>query len=289
MSIGGSQPRPALQAALALGLLLLGACADSGAAAQKAPRGGAGADVEQEIGDLVRALTPLPATAPSGEGHAWFARRKQTLERLRAAGPEVGRAALQAFADEERPPAVRGGLLDVAAHAAPEETRTLLVELVTHYGADLGLRKEACLLLGETAPETALAVLEPILLEVPRSATYPPDDALLDAWIRAAQALGRDQGSVLAAIATDTLQSQEARHRAAKGLGEFESVIGRSALEHVLVESGGNNYLRRVAAQSLRATVPPAELCPRLEDVLAHEADQNFAQFLDDLVRKTCP
>jgi len=275
-----------------LALVLLAACAET-----DAPEGAAehGADaptigpIDRELGDLTRALTPLPPTATNGERHAWFARRKETLERLRQGGPALGRAALAAYLEGERPAMVRAGFLDVAAHAAPEDARAVLVELVTEYGADLGLRKEACRFLGETSPATAIEVLEPIVSTSQRSRTYPPDDQMIEAWLTATKLVGADPGPVLATIVTDSRQSQEARHKAAEALGEAPSAIGRAALEQVLVESGGNNYLRRKAAQSLRATLPAAELCAKLEEVLANEADQNFALFLDDMQRKSCP
>ncbi len=224
-----------------------------------------------------------------GERHAWHARRKETLERLRAAGEEIGRAALESFGqDEKRGHAVQSGLLDVAAHAAPEETRPILVELTTTYGADLGLRKNAVLLLGETAPELAVEILEPIIVATRRAVTYPPDEQMIEAWITASRKLGHDQGPTLARIVTDPNQSQEARHWAAKGLGEFESAIGLQALDRMIVESAGNNYLRRLCAQSLQKIMPREDFCARMEEIIQLEADQNFQLFLDSMLDKNC-
>jgi hypothetical protein len=275
--------------AVALVALLLAGCSESAEGARAEERRAPSASVEAELRDLVRAVTPPTAEVPAGERNAWFGRRKRALERMRALGPEVGRAALAAFEErDDAIPEVRAGLLDVAAHAAPEEARPVLISLVSEYGEDLGLRKKAAALLGATSPETALEVLGPILETPLANRTDPPADELLEAWLVAARAVGRDPVPLLARVLTDLAQPSAARTRAARALGETADPVGRQALESALVESTGDHYLRRIAAQSLARTVPAAELCPRLEEVLSREADPAFQAFLSSMIQNTC-
>lgn len=244
-------------------------------------------EVRRRILDLITALTPLPATTSAGEQNAWFPRRKETLEQLRAAGPEVGREALRVYLEsDQRIEEVRGGLLDVAAHGVPEETRKILVDLIEQFGPPLGLRTEACMILARTSPETACSVLAAILREERPRVTYPPQERMLNAWDHAARSLGIDRAELLCDLATDLRKDPDARTKAAKFLGEFESPVGRQALEVLLVESTGNHYLRRIAAQSLQKTIPAPELVAMLQEVLAKESDPNFAQFLASMIER---
>ncbi|MEX1024277.1 MAG: hypothetical protein WD226_04290, partial [Planctomycetota bacterium] len=119
-------PRPAALAGLALALVAsacsndpapagAGSRADTGPAV--AAHGASDADVARAIRDLVTAVTPLPAEAPVGVQSDWFPNRRATLQRLRAAGPVIGRAALAEYHERDRDlDDIRAGLLDVAAH-----------------------------------------------------------------------------------------------------------------------------------------------------------------------------
>ena len=57
------------------------------------------------------------------------------------------------------------------------------------------------------------------------------------------------------------------RHPAAKALGDHPSPRGVAALETAIVESTGNNYLRRMAAQSLVKCLEREELCAHVRDI----------------------
>jgi HEAT repeat protein len=282
-------PRLLAPTALLLAGLLAG-CADpeseAGAVSAREP---SASSVESDVLDLVAAVTKLSATVPAGEQHAWYGRRRDTLERLRAASHAHGLEALREYharADSLRE--IRIGLLDVAAHAAPEETRPVLVDLVREFGDDLAVRTEAAVLLGKTSPEKAIEVLEPILRRELTGRTYPAEYHLLDGWNAAALELDLDRIPLLCLIATDLPRDMEVRHYAIKLLGTIESSQGRQALEQLLVESSGNHMLRRYAAQSLRDSLPPEELCPILRRVLDREADPNFQIFVDNMILENC-
>ena len=267
----------------------LSGCSPAASATEESTAGPAEREVQRGIRDLITAVTPFAPTVSVGERNAWYDRRRKTLERLRVAGLEHGREALRVFHERrDSLPEIRVGLLDIAAHAAPDETRPLLVLLVTTFGENLHLRTKAAQFLGETSPQAALQVIEPMLRGDRPRATHPPEEKLLDAWNTAAGATGEDRAPLLCEIATDVTRPEAVRHLAARLLGEFPSNQGRQALEGILVESSGNSYIRRLAAQSLERTVPAAELCPLLQRVFENEADVNIQIFLDDMIRTTC-
>ena len=277
----------------ALSALGLGGCSpDASATSPGASNGDPGStgttQAQRDVLDLIVAVTPAAPTLPPVEKNAWYGRRQETLRRLRAGGPEVGREALRMYAvRSDSIPEIRAGLLDVAAHAAPEDTSPVLVELVTVYGEDLFLRTQAALFLGRTSPTTALEVLGPILSGEERG-TYPPDDRLLEAWNTAAVALDTDRAPLLCDLATDLKLDQSVRHQATKLLGEVPGAQSRQALELLLVDSSGNQYIRRMAAQSLQNSLTAEDLCPLLRRVVEREADPNFQIFLDSMIQQSC-
>jgi len=249
----------------------------------------ASAEVEREILDLVVAVTPLAATAAPGQRNAWFGRRSDTLDRLRASSREHGLEALRVYAGKhDAVEQVRMGLLDVAAHAAPEETLPVLVQLVTEYGDDMAVRTKAAEVLPAASPEVTLEILEPILRHQRAGRTYPSEEILLRAWNQAMQELERERVELLCLVATDLSRDMDVRHLSIKLLGEIESAQGRQALEQLLVESSGNHMLRRYAAQSLRDSVPADQICPVLTRVRDNESDPSFQIFLDDMVQRLC-
>ncbi|MEX1024276.1 MAG: HEAT repeat domain-containing protein, partial [Planctomycetota bacterium] len=174
----------------------------------------------------------------------------------------------------------------------PDETVEHLVELITSYGPSLKLRRTATELIGAVAPERALEVLTPILSTSDRARTYPPDDIMLAAWLVAADARDVDRVPLLTDIALDFRQSQEVRHLATEALGDLHAnedvAAARDALRTLLVESSGNNYLRRKAAQALRSMLTTEELCSILETTLEREADPSFGLFLSDMIENSC-
>jgi hypothetical protein len=244
---------------------------------------------EREVRDLVTALTPPAATALPVEKSEFYLNRKRMLERLRGASRAHGEAAL-ALLREERPtlPEVRSGLLDVAAHTAPEATVEILVNLTTVFGDDLYVRKNAAVLLGECMPLRAIEVLEPILRERADDRTYPPEDALLDAWLAANEKLELDPVPLLVLVATDLKRSMDVRHRATKALARYPSDMGRQALENVLVESSGNGYIRRLALQALRESLPQEAFCELARRTQERESDPEFVLFIQDHLDSRC-
>lgn len=245
--------------------------------------------VAREIQDLIVALTPPPASSVPVVKSEAFRTRKQTLERLRKASEAHGIEALRVYRDEPPElPEIRAGLLDIAAHTAPAASEELLVQLVTTFGEDLAVRRAATEVLGECLPERAIAVLEPLLRERYDDRTYPPEEKLLDAWILASERLQRDPVPLLCLVATDLQRPQEVRHLATRALGRHPSVQGRQALETLLVESSGNGYIRTLALQSLRETLPKEEFCALAQRVQANEADLQFVQVLQSAIDGSC-
>jgi hypothetical protein len=289
-SLASTGPPRALLPLLLL-LFGLGACSPD-ASATSGAASGEDADLTQaqrDILDLIIAVTPPSPVDPPGEKSDWFGRRKDLLDRLRAGGPEVGREALRMYhVRSDSIPEIRSGLLEIAAFAAPEETRPVLVELVSTYGDELYVRTQAADFLASTSPETAVEVLGPILSGETRG-TFPPEDQLLEAWNSAAQSTGADRIPLLCDIATDLKRDQSVRHLATKLLGGLPGEQSRQALELLLVESSGNQYIRRIAAQSLRSILSAEDLCALLRPVIAREADPNFQIFLDTMVQQSCP
>ena len=71
-------------------------------------------------------------------------------------------------------------------------------------------------------------------------------------------------------------------------LARFPDPLGRSALETAMIESSGNGYLRRKAAQAIRDSVPREEACELFRYVLEREADINFAIFMRNMIDLNC-
>lgn len=239
---------------------------------------------------LVDALDPPPADATSDKKNAYYLRREEVLEEMSTAGPELGAMALQLFDERaDAKPAIRKGLLEVAAKNLGAEIVPRLEEIFGEYGWDLGERGLACKLLAEVAPERAVELLEPLILEARPRQTLPPGEEMITAWSDACVALDRDRTDVLLRISTDIYQEDRNRTVAVELLGTIDGPRPRQALETVLVESTGNGYVRRKAAQALRDRLPEEEACAIFERVIALEADINFQRFLADLIERNCP
>jgi len=277
--------RPSSAAPL-LVLLLLGACL--GACDRTNASGGA-ADPAREIHDLVTALTPPAATALPVEKSEFFATRKRTLERLRGSSEANGLEALRVLREEHLAlPEVRAGLLDVAAHTAPKATVDLLAKLVVTFGEADHVRSEATRLLGECDPVRAIEILEPILRDQYDGRTYPPEDRMLAAWLAANERLSLDPVPLLTLVATDLKRPMEARHLATRELGRFPSDQGRQALQNILVESSGNGYIRRLAMQALRESLPKEEFCSLALTVQQRESDPQFIIYIQHHIDDYC-
>lgn len=270
-----------LVAAAALGLSA-GACRDAnGSAPTAAP--------DARVAELVDALTPLPGSLTSDLLDQHFHRGQQLTAELSAADPEVGRAALRALQQRsEKVIAVERGLLTVAAKSATADALPLLENLTANYGPSLDLRTEAALLLAEVAPERALPILEPMVLRKTRNTTTPPVEFLVVAWCTACDKTGRSPVPELCDVATNLFQEGSARVRAVAELGKRPDPRGEKALRALLVESTGDGYLRRKAAQALRATLPQESACAIFREVGDKEADLNMLQFLANMVDELC-
>jgi HEAT repeat protein len=228
-------------------------------------------------------------TATSDHHDAALQRKREVMDRLRSGDRQLGLAALEAFhSDEERSRGLDMALLELAAHCAPEQTLPELEQLVLVYGTDLGIRTHAAALLGETSPERARELLAPILRQPRGSSTYPPREALLNAWINASTKVDAPMDDLLAEIATNLFQPPEVRYLAIEGLARAPTPLAIQALEEVLVESSSDAYQRRKAAQAIRDGLPQEQACAILERVADRESDEDFILFLADMIEKHC-
>lgn len=245
---------------------------------------------EARLAELVDLLTPLKETVTSNVTDARFIRAQELLGELRRPDRHVGLAALELLKKEQkdRPVDVERGLLDVASHASPDDARPLLQSLVLQYGPSLSLRTEALFCLADTSPQSALEILEPLITRARSNQTLPPTEFLVRAWVTACEKTGRSPVKELANVATNLFQEESARIRATKELGKHKDPLAQQALSTILVESTGDGYLRRMAAQGLRDTMPRETACSVFQRVAEREADMNFAKFLADLLEKNC-
>jgi hypothetical protein len=245
-----------------------------------------------QIEELRAAYLPIRPDLTGDKINAWNAARRQLLEQLERGSPAL---AAQARATFEQEVGARDdwrmALLSVAAHCDPEGSRALLEKLTLNYDGvtNMGVRTEAMRLWCATSPATAAELLEPLILELKPNVSYPPREQLLRHWVLAARKLKRPTDKTLAAVAVEIAQPADTRYAAVDELAhEPQSLLGRQALETVLVESGSDGLLRRKAAQSLRSTLPKPELCALLERIAQRESDPEFLNFLADLLIKNC-
>jgi len=250
-------------------------------------------DPKAQVQELVEALTPIKKTVTSDITDKKFIRGQELLTRMRSGGTAVGVEALSTLrakqaGEEPWPVDVERGLLDVAAHAAPNETRALLNALVTQYGPTLELRTHALVLLSETWPDDAIKILEPLVTKARPNQTLPPAEFMVSSWVTACEKTGRSPVKELADVATNLYQDETARIRAVKELGRHKDPLATQALNAILVESTGDAYLRRMAAQGLRDTLDKESACKIFEIVAQREADQGMLDFMRDMLDKNC-
>lgn len=239
---------------------------------------------------MVEAFRPPSPSAASDELDAQLAARRRWLGEARSRPPAFAAAVLDAWRERPEAPApVQSGLLEAAAIADPESAAPVLVDLVSRYGPELQVRTDACRILGAHCPEVALELFPPILEDPQRSSTAPPDDAMLSAWLTAVRSTGADPGRLLTFLATDQQRGHATRHLAIRALGDFPGRVTIAALEEVLMESSGNAYMRRLAAQSIVKVGASEEVCPILQRVYDREADLNFQLFLHAVIEENCP
>jgi len=269
-------------------VLIIASCAPAEDTAAEVASGAS--EPEGQIVELIRLLTPLDPTLTSDHHDKHLHARRALQAELEAGGADVGRAALAAFHSHRNDIVdVKRGLLQVAARSAPMDTAPLLEKLVVEYGHPLDERAEATLLIGEAAPERALKVLEPMCRRTKRNETLPHDEFLIRGWVKACEAMEISPVPVLVDNATNITKDETSRHYSVKQLGNHVDPLGRQALEIILIESTGNGYIRRMAAQSLRKTLSAEEACALFKEIADREADTNFLVFLLDVIAETCP
>jgi hypothetical protein len=246
-------------------------------------------ELEARVEGLIADFTPPEATAVSSARDEWLDRRRARLFELERGDPPLGSALVRTLRERQTlDQAVRRALAEAAATCAPQVAAPYFAELVQNYGEDLGLRETAATWIGRADPELARQVLEPVL-RVPPRATYPPAESMLAGWLVACRSLEVDPTEVLALVATDLYREDSVRHLAVRELGSLSTPLAHRTLEAVLVESTGNAYLRRLAAQSAAKSMPQGEACALFERVLNLEADPNMLVFLANLVAQHCP
>ncbi len=249
------------------------------------------AESRARVAEMIEVLIPLDQTLTSDYHDRHFVRQQKLVEELMHGDLEVGIAALRAYVEyrgEET--LVRDGLLTVAAYAATDESRELLSHLVLDYGHPIDDRTYALTLLAETSPGIFRELAEPMVHRHEGLAhTMPPDEFWIRGWVTASEQLGLSPVEALADVVTNLRMEQYARHFAAEALGRYPGdPLGAKALEAVMVESSGNGYLRRKAAQALRVSIPREGACELFYHVFSHEADVDFRAFLGDMLEEHC-
>ena len=197
------------------------------------------------IDALVQALTPLRADLTSDILDRHYVEQRELLEKLRSSKDrEIGIAALQAYvAYKGDQTLVRRGLLDVAAHAAPEESRELLKTLTLEYGFPIDDRTYACEFLAKTSPETYLEIAAPYVKRRGRPVkTMPNDEFFVRGWIVACASTGRSSVPELADVATNLQMEDAARRRRQARPSSDPARTGSRDLARGI---DGNGYIRR--------------------------------------------
>lgn len=242
------------------------------------------------IADMIESWDPLDPTVTSNHQDRWLIENQRMMEEIWSGPTELGLAAMHAYADYRGEDLnTRRRLLQVAARNSPEDARGLLEHLMTEYGYHISDRTEATSLLAESSPESYLVLAEPYLTRRTKAAqTMAPDEFLVDGWITACNATGRSPVPELADVVTNLMFDDAARHLAAKALQHYPDILSQRALETALIESSGNGYLRRMAAQSLVVIVPRETICELFRTTLEREVDTNFAAFLRSMIEKHC-
>jgi len=244
--------------------------------------------VRAEIKAFVDAMIPPPIEATSDLHDDWLQETRALRKQLETREEEIGNAALHAFTGEVSDRTVtRNALLTIGARCSPQAAAPLLRELMVTYGYRYDDRTSAAVLLAEVDPEMYMtAAVDHLRRRKRASKTMPPDEFLIRGWVTACETAGKSPVDMLADVATNLIIDPPARYAAAEALGRYPDVnLGREALKACLVESTGDAYLRRKAAQAIRASFNAEEACSLFSYVLTREVDATFAMFLDDMLQ----
>lgn len=251
-----------------------------------------GGDYSEQDRETARALFARlispPETATSDVHDRWIEDMRLVPDDVTRAGQSVGLALLaRAVVDEDAPMSARRHGIEAAAAAAGPAAGELLENLTLQYGPAMELRDAAARALPKADPKRALAVLEPVLRVRPRQ-TLPPTESLLQAYLDAADQLSVDAVPVLNLLAADMHQDMATRHLAVRQLAARPTPLSLAVLEELLVESGGNGYLRLLAAQGLLTAAPRERVCATFERVLERESSPEIVLFLSNAVERNC-
>ncbi len=244
-----------------------------------------------KVGQMMEAFRPIDLELTSDHHDRQIFEQREVYQELLKMGPEVGRAALHAYTGaQDEPMLVRRSLLWLGGKTAPQEAENLLAHLMDTYGYDFSDRTEASLVLAESSPDRFMEIARPYLERRERLTKWMPDDEfLVQGWVNANIVKGTSPVPMLADVATNLMIMPNARTLAAKRLGDFPNeMIGQRALETCLIESSGDHYIRRMAAQSLLKLLARETACSLFEETLVREQDPGMAQFLQDMVQKNC-
>lgn len=249
------------------------------------------AEARAKVGALMEAFRPIALDLTSDHHDRQIFEQREIYQDLLKMGPEVGRAALHAYTGaQDEPMLVRRALLWLGGKTAPQEAENLLAHLMDTYGYEFSDRTEAALVLAESSPDRFMEIARPYLERREKLSKWMPDDEfLVQGWVNANIVKGTSPVPLLADVATNLLIMPNARSLAAKRIGDFPNeLIGQRALETCLIESSGDHYLRRMAAQSLLKLLPRETACTVFEETFSREQDPGMAQFLQDMIQKNC-
>jgi len=275
-------------AALFSGLALLPACDGEDAHGSKSAPPAQGTDSER-LNQLIEAMTPLQLDLTSDHHDRHLHAGRALLEELKQGDEALGLEALRVYeAGGLEVDAVRRGLLTVASYCAPEQSRQKLEDLILVYGPPIADRAVSITLLAETSPERAIEIFEPLMKKKKQRSTMPDDEFFVRAYIIACRETGHDPVPALADVATNIMKQPVSRYFAVDELANHPGKRSYNVLRTILVESTGDAYLRRKAAQAIRKSVPKETACELFRKILRNEAEQNFAIFMLDMIEDNC-
>lgn len=281
--------RLATSCALLIALLGLAACDGEDAHGSSGGAPVASVTDSDQLNQLIAAMTPLRADLTSDHHDRHLHAGRALLEELKSGDRELGLEALRLYEEGGHEiDAVRRGLLTVAAYCAPEDCRKPLEDLILVYGAPIADRAVSIDLLAETSPQRAIEVYEPLMKKKKQRTTMPDDEFFVRAYIVACRETDHDPVPALADVATNIMKQPASRYFAVEELGKHPGKQSWNVLRTILVESTGDAYLRRKAAQAIRDSAPRETACELFREILSKEAEQNFAIFMLDMIEDNC-
>lgn len=246
--------------------------------------------IQRQLQDMVDALAAADSSS-NVSFDAWIDGVRAAFARADRSSPDVGRAILALLdSRDDLDPGIRSRLLEAAARSmakdeqARAELGVALSGRIESYANALGERNKACELLGEFCPQTAIAVLGPLLLPDRRGTTLPDSEFVLAGYLIATKKTGTDTHDVLCAIAVEARLDGRTRMVALRELAGQATPRSIAIFENVMVESTGDALLRRTAVQSYIAAVPNERAIEYLTRTRDREADVNMQAFLEDVL-----